>query len=308
MGTKLNNRITILMATHNGAKYLIDQFDSIRLQDFSAWRLIISDDNSTDGTRALIRSYINDHPNLDIKFVEGSGRGFCFNFFSMLGEVSTEYFCFCDQDDIWLPNKLTHSIKILEQYDCAALCCSPTIIVDFLGNRIGTSPLFRRKPSFKNALVQSLAGGNTMVFNSKALEILKLAYDPSHIPISHDWWCYQVISGIGGTVHYDTKPLVKYRQHSGNLIGSNMSFNQRIKRLMLLLKGRYRDWTDVNLEALQASAPLLEPNNAEILDKFIQLRHEKLFTRIHIFNELGLYRQTSFGNAALFAACILKRI
>ena len=308
MGTKLNNKITILMATHNGAKYLIEQLESIRLQDLSSWKLIISDDNSTDGSRALIRSYIQDHPNLDIKLVEGLNQGFCFNFFSMLGEVSTEYFCFCDQDDIWLPNKLTHSIEMLEQYDGAALYCSPTIIVDFLGNHIGTSPIFSRKPSFKNALVQSIAGGNTMVFNSKALEILKLAYDPSHIPISHDWWCYQVISGTGGTVHYDTKPLVKYRQHSGNLIGSNMSFYQRLKRLMLLLKGRYRDWTDVNLEALKTSVHLLDTNNQKILNRFIQLRQEKLFTRIRIFKELGLYRQTSFGNAALFAACILKRI
>lgn len=296
------------MATHNGAEYLIDQLDSIRLQHFSAWRLIISDDNSTDGTRALIRSYINDHPNLDIKFVEGFDRGFCFNFFSMLGEVATDYFCFCDQDDIWLPNKLTHSINILEQYDCAALYCSPTIIVDFLGNCIKTSPIFRRKPSFKNALVQSIAGGNTMVFNSKALEILKLACDLSHIPISHDWWCYQVISGTGGAVHYDTTPLVKYRQHRGNLIGANMSFYQRFKRLMFLLQGRYRNWTDVNLEALKTSVHLLDANNQKILNKFIQLRQEKLLTRIRIFNELGLYRQTSFGNAALFAACILKRI
>ena len=308
MGTKLNNKITILMATHNGAKYLIDQLVSIRLQDFSAWRLIISDDNSTDATRALIRLYIKDHPNLDIKFVEGSGRGFCFNFLSMLGEVSTEYFCFCDQDDIWLPNKLTHSIKILEQYDCEAMYCSSTIIIDFLGNRIGTSPIFSRKTSFENALVQSIAGGNTMVFNSKALEILTLAYDPSHIPISHDWWCYQVISGTGGTVHYDTLPRVKYRQHSGNLIGSNISFHKRLKRVLLLLEGRYRDWTDVNLKALEASVSLLDEKNAKILDKFIRLRNKKLLTRIRLFNQLGLYRQTSFGNAALFAACILKRI
>lgn len=302
------NKITILMATYNGAKYLKDQLESIRLQDFTDWQLIISDDISTDDSRLLIKSYINDHPYLDIKLVEGSGRGFCYNFFSMLSEVSTDYFCFCDQDDIWLPNKLNHSIEVLEQYDCAALYCSPTIIVDFLGNHIGTSPIFSRKPSFKNALIQSIAGGNTMVFNSKALDILNLAYDSDHLPISHDWWCYQVISGTGGIVHYDTLPLVKYRQHSDNLVGSNMSFYQRFKRLLLLLKGRYRDWTDVNLEALKASEHLLDQGSNKILDKFIQLRQEKLPTRMRMYNELGLYRQTSLGNAALFAACILKRI
>lgn len=304
----MQSKISILLGTYNGAKYLKDQLDSIRLQAFIDWKLIISDDNSTDDSRLIIKSYINNHPHLDIKLIEGSGRGFCNNFLSMLEEVSTDYFCFCDQDDIWLPNKLTHSIEILEQYDCAALYCSRTIIVDFLGNHIGTSPIFRRKPSFKNALVQSIAGGNTMVFNSKALAILKLAYDPTHIPISHDWWCYQIISGTGGTVHYDTTPLVKYRQHSSNLIGSNMSFYQRLKRLMLLLKGRYRDWTDVNLEALKTSVHLLDANNQKILNRFIQLRQKKLLTRIRMLNELGLYRQTSFGNAALFAACILKRI
>ena len=109
-------------------------------------------------------------------------------------------------------------------------------------------------------------------------------------------------------MHYDTKPLVKYRQHGGNLVGSNMSFYQRLKRVILLLKGRYRDWTTVNLEALKASVYLLDANNQKILDKFIQLRQEKLLTRIRMLNELGLYRQTSYGNAALFAAFILKRI
>ena len=304
----MNKKITILMATYNGSKYLKDQLDSIRLQDFTDWQLIISDDNSTDDSRLLIKSYIADHPHLAIKLIEGSERGFCHNFLSMLGMVSADYFCFCDQDDIWLPNKLTRSVEMLEQYDCAAMYCSPTIIVDFLGNRTGISPIFNRKPSFKNALVQSIAGGNTMVFNSRALELLKRAYDPSYLPISHDWWCYQVISGAGGTVHYDKLPLVEYRQHSGNLIGSNMSFYQRLQRLLLLLIGRYRDWTDVNLEVLKTSVHLLNANNVQILEKFIQLRQEKLLKRIRMFNELGLYRQTSFGNAALFVACILKRI
>ena len=84
------------------------------------------------------------------------------------------------------------------------------------------SPLFRRPPSFRNALVQSLAGGNTMVLNRPARDLVALASRRARF-VSHDWWAYLLVTGAGGAVHYSAKPLVRYRQHAHNLVGANTS-------------------------------------------------------------------------------------
>ena len=91
----------------------------------------------------------------------------------------------------------------------------------------GLSPLFTRPPAFQNALVQSLGGGNTMVFNRAAKKILQEA--AAIDVVLHDWWVYQLVSAAGGMVHYDPRPMLKYRQHSDNLIGSNLGWRSALR-------------------------------------------------------------------------------
>lgn len=132
------------------------------------------------------------------------------------------------------------------------LYCSRTENIDESGKELKTtSPLFQKEPSFANALVQSIAGGNTMVFNKKALHLLQTAGIQK--VISHDWWAYLLITGAGGSVFYDPKPQVKYRQHDKNLIGANVSFLTRTKRLKMLTQGAFRDWNTFNINALQSN-------------------------------------------------------
>ena len=102
------------------------------------------------------------------------------------------------------------------------LFCSRTLTITESGTPVGMSPLFRRTPSFRNALVQSLAGGNTMVLNRAARDIVALASRRARF-VSHDWWAYLLVTGAGGVVHYSAKPLVRYRQHAQNLVGANTS-------------------------------------------------------------------------------------
>ena len=104
------------------------------------------------------------------------------------------------------------------------------------------SILFRRRPSFENALVQSLAGGNTMVFNCAAKRLLEKA--GSLDIVAHDWWTYKLTTAAGGFVVYDPEPSVEYRQHGQNLIGSNSSIFAKIQRIRMLLSNRFRDWND----------------------------------------------------------------
>jgi hypothetical protein len=104
---------------------------------------------------------------------------------------------------------------------------SRTSLIDSEGQTIGVSPLFRKPPAFANALVQNIAGGNTMVFNEPARQLLIKAGGAVDVP-SHDWWLYLLATAGGGTVHYDTWCSVRYRRHERNLVGLNIGIVPRV--------------------------------------------------------------------------------
>jgi hypothetical protein len=127
--------------------------------------------------------------------------------------------------------------------------------------------------------------------------------------VLHDWWVYQLVSAAGGMVHYDPQPMLKYRQHQHNIIGSNMGWRARLVRLRLMLQGRFREWNKTNITALrQLPAHLLQPKNREVLAHFEKARCASLPKRLYYLWQSGVYRQTLLGNLGLLAATILKRL
>src|SRR5262249_55172891 len=145
----------------------------------------------------------------------GPNHGPSINFLSLAADarVTGDLFAFCDQDDIWHPDKLARALKWISSTpkDVCALYGSRTCLVDAAGRRFGQAPRFRMRPTFANALVQSIAGANTMVFNQATKRLLEQA--GVHDVVSHDWWAYQLVSGAGGIVHYDAVSSLDYRQH-----------------------------------------------------------------------------------------------
>jgi hypothetical protein len=146
-----------------------------------------------------------------------------------------------------------------------------------------------------------------MAFNRKARELLVFAGADVIVP-SHDWWLYQLVSACGGEVHYDSHPYVRYRQHTANIIGSNVGLAARLRRLQMLQKGRFREWTDLNEAALMRVRPRMTPQNRETFDLFRIARRSSLLRRAAIFAKAGIYRQTVLGNLGLAAAVVLKKI
>ena len=138
-----------------------------------------------------------------------------------------------------------------------ALYGARTILIDEAGRETGRSLRFRAAPGFANALVQSIAGGNTMLFNPAAKALMEAAR-PAAV-IAHDWWIYLLVSGAGGRVIYDPEPTVRYRQHGGNLIGGNLGLGARLARLRMLAAGRLAEYSDVNLAALESAGALITP-------------------------------------------------
>jgi glycosyltransferase involved in cell wall biosynthesis len=308
LGNTAAARVAILMCTKNGAAFIDDQLKSIADQTHENWSLIVSDDGSDDGTVAKLERFAEAHPQ-KITIRKGPRKGVCVNFLSLANDPSilADYFAFSDQDDVWEPDKIQRGLVWLASVpaDVPAMYCGRTEVM--ASKEQGHSPLFRRSPSFQNALVQSLAGGNTMVFNGTAKKVLEQAATTS--VVLHDWWVYQLVTAAGGMVHYDPQPMVKYRQHAHNLIGSNLGWRTRFVRIRLMLKGRVRDWNNTNIAALRRLPPdLIIPRNREVLELFTKARSAPPLKRLYYLKRSGVYRQTLFGNIGLFAATVLKRI
>lgn len=304
-------RVAILLCTFNGASFLKQQINSFVEQTHKNWTLYVSDDGSTDGTLELLEQYRRDIGEDRIKIIAGPQQGFAKNFLSLaqFAQDSADYYAFSDQDDIWHPEKLDRGINQLLPLGSPtpSIYCSRTRLIDSEGKVIGFSPLFQRPPSFENALVQSIAGANTMLINGPALALLNST--PSQLNIvAHDWLAYLLITSCGGTIRYDLVPTLDYRQHAANIIGANAGILTRITRLTKMLKGRSRNWSESNLAILEHFRPHMPEQNVRTLNRFIHARRGNLLQRMLLLWRPGIYRQTTPGNCSLVIALALNKI
>ncbi len=303
--------VAILLCTYNGEAFLAEQLQSIYEQTWTNWQLWVSDDGSRDGTMALLQETQKKWRDKTMEIRFGPHRKSTTNFLALTNaqEIDADYYAYCDQDDIWLPDKLRRALKMLKDVpsETPALYGTRTQLIDERGIRFGLSPYFGKKPSFSNALVQCIAGGNTMVFNHAARKLLCRAGADINVP-AHDWWTYLLVAGCGGTVIYDGFPSVLYRQHHNNQVGSNHSVTAQLSRANRLLQGDFCVWNERNIHELFSVSDLLTENNQKKLALFERLRRAPLVKRLRLYFRLGIYRQTLGGNVGLLAAVIAGKI
>ncbi len=195
-------KVAVLMCTMQGQHFLAQQLNSIATQTHPCWEIWASDDGSDDHTRAILEYYQSHWGEDRISIHAGPAEGSTANFLSLTcrADIDADYFAYADQDDVWEDDKLERAVAWLQTVppDVPALYGSRTLLVDARNQHLGYSPLFERPPSFRNALVQSVAGGNTMVFNRAARDLLRCAGEDVEA-ITHDWWAYMLMSGCGGS-------------------------------------------------------------------------------------------------------------
>ncbi len=303
--------VAILLCSLNGENYLRDQLNSIASQSYTAWKLYVSDDGSTDKTLDILQNYQKAWGKERLQIIKGPGQGFQKNFISIIAnkKIHADFYMLSDQDDVWLPNKISRAISHLKKQDLniPQLYCGRTTYVSKNLRFIKESQLFNKSPSFRNALVQSIAGGNTMAFNHKLKTMVSL-YSQVDI-VSHDWWLYILCELTGGRTYYDPTSSILYRQHEGSLIGANTSLSAKIRRGFMVLKGRFKAYNDKHLEAFATiNLKLASPKNIHIVDRFYHDRDKGLLARFQMIRNLGLYRQTMDGQLALYLGAILHKL
>ena len=233
--------IEILLATYNGERFLPEQIESITSQSFKDYHILASDDNSSDCTFEILRSY-ESVLGEKIKVVQSNTHSAKENFYNLLDMADAEYIALCDQDDFWESDKLEKSLKAIQRLEkrygkeTPILVHSDLDIVDENLNSknkkmseltgINEAIKYAKKESkylytisteksFSRYLVENNITGNTVIINKALLDIYKRPKES----FMHDWWL-GLIAFTFGKVGFLNECLVKYRQHESNELGA----------------------------------------------------------------------------------------
>ena len=255
----MNKKIYILLATYNGEEYLKEQIDSLLRQTHIDWILWIHDDNSKDNTVNIIREYMLEYP-LKIKFLEDeiSTGGAKENFIYLLNNIDKnyDYIMFCDQDDIWLENKIEFTLSKMKEVESSnpskpVLIHTDLKVVDANLSTISESFFIYQKikpewsKDFDMSLVQNSTTGCTMMINKKAKEISM----PIGInAIMHDWWILLRVLQNNGVVEFIEDSTMLYRQHALNDVGAKGFSYLGLAKKITSLKKYYLMSKDLGLK------------------------------------------------------------
>lgn len=215
----MKNNVTILLSTYNGEKYLRYQLDSIYNQTFKDFLIIARDDGSKDKTVDILQEYKEKYGKMEI--ILGDNLGPYKSFLYLLKNAGeSNYYSFCDQDDIWDINKIEKSINQIESCenkdDIPILINTNYRYINYKGEFIRIKNKYKR-PSYGNHLLQVNGLGCTFMFN----KLLKEQVLKTKLPdISmHDAIVMKVAATFGIVIYID-QPTMSYRQHDSNVIGS----------------------------------------------------------------------------------------
>lgn len=222
----MNSSIQILLATLNSSRFLKEQLDSILKQDHSCFELLIRDAGSSDSTLQIIDEYKRCYPE-KIRFLGSGKTGAGENFNILLEASDAELVMFSDHDDVWMPDKISRSVK---RYQSLAAECregtpilvfTDSSVVDHHLKRIADSMLaFQHLSPFKthlhNLILQNVASGNTMLLNRA---LVSLALPIPAAAVMHDHWIMLAAAAFGKIGYLDQSTLL-YRQHENNVYGA----------------------------------------------------------------------------------------
>lgn len=300
----MDSNIIVLLATYNGSSYIEAQLDSLLAQTISTFSILVHDDGSCDDTVAILKNY-QENTSLQISILNfpsfGSAKS---NFLYLMSKADSDYFFLCDQDDIWLPNKIEKTLDTLKQLenlngkDVPLLVHTDLQVVDThlqlidssFSHYVGLVPL----TTLKEALMQNDVTGCTAVYN-KALSVLLKEHLPAPEKIiMHDWWI-ALIAHTFGQKEMLPDATILYRQHGNNSVGAIKSygFSYIFKKIRSFKEIHY----EMNQSYIQAGEFLrmfneaLPTDTALLLERFAAMEQMGKFARIRQMRKYGFFRK-----------------
>ena len=288
--------VAIMMAVYNGARYLSEQIDSLLNQTYSNWILYVRDDGSNDESQVIIDKYVKENPDriVSLTALGLEGGGSKENFAAIFNWVSSNtnhsYFMFCDQDDIWVPNKIELELKACRiaemKKEGPVLVHTDLRVVDSNLNTLGDSFIAYRaldpgKKDLRHLLIQNNITGCTMLWNRELSELISF---PTSESAMHDWWVALVACCFGEVVFLE-KPTINYRQHGGNVVGATNVNSLRFVIDRLVSNNRVRQTLRASLSQaesfIQEYSSRLSPEQLKCISSFVDIRGKGKLSRIY---------------------------
>ena len=314
-------KVDILLATYNGEKYLREQIDSILNQTYKEFRLLISDDGSKDSTRKILEEYKNKDSRIEVFFQENN-LGVVKNFEFLLRKVEAKYYMFSDQDDIWKNEKIEKSLnKIEEGFD---LVYSDLEVVDENLNVTyssywklkGIYNKVKKYNSFEALYLNNFITGCTMISKKELINSFMPLPNTSKF-VLHDYWISLILSQEG-KIAYIEEPLIKYRQHKNNKVGSKKKSDElksidEIRKLFIQVKKEHFKVFIENEDKFKSEE--IKKLNRKALEYYEMLETKKninfkgwgLCIKLYKYEEFG-YNLQNFAilNLPIFAKILYK--
>lgn len=305
--------IAILMATYNGAQFIAQQIESILAQTVQDFVLYIQDDLSTDGTWNILQDFAKNHPeriNISQNHTPSGGAGN--NFFSLMQKhQSSRYVMLCDQDDVWLPDKIAKTLAKMRELektwgaDTPLLVHTDCTVVDEALKTI--APSYRKlalvdpsRSALKDVVIQNMLTGCTALYNRKLAALLK--EKPEHM-VMHDWWLSLVGSAFGHLGYVEDATLL-YRQHRHNAIGvrnlHSASFLARFSTQKKAIQAAIRATYPQASAFLAIYRTQLSDDNIQLLAEYAEIPNQPKLKRWLQIIRLGCYKTGLLRNVAYF--------
>lgn len=301
------DKIAILLATYNGEKYISEQIDSILEQTEKEWNLYIHDDGSKDRTVEILETYAKKYPN-QIFIVDGAPTGGAKqNFFYLFSCVEAPYYMCCDQDDVWMPEKIEitkNEMSHLEKNDESLPCLVFTELkvvdetLQVLSEKMSAyQGLDCENISINRALIQNVVTGCTMMVNRALREELKKVQVYTDV-LMHDWWALLLATHFGKAAFIE-QPTILYRQHGDNGVGARNA-NTIFYMLKRLLQGEEIKQSLVNTRKQAAYFTEVYKKEALTLAReYANLGKKGKFARLKFYKEHNVKKSTWSKNLGL---------
>lgn len=300
-------KVNILMATYNGEKFLAQQIESIQKQTFKKWNLLIRDDGSSDKTCDIIRNFTAKDSR--IRFInenEHHNLGVIKSFFTLVNYEVADFYFFSDQDDVWLPEKLSVSLEAAKHKasDVPLLVYTDLKVVNQELNILQDS-MIRAQSHHANTtllpeLTENTVTGGTMMINHALAEKW---FTPNDI-LMHDWFLALLAASLGEIIYLDL-PTQLYRQHDNNVLGAR-TMDKRFKILREGPKSIFtRYWKLIHDSQKQASlivdkyGDIMTANDLELIKCFIKIDKQPFMTRLRWLWKYG-YSKNQFKHQVVF--------
>lgn len=309
--------VDILMATYNGAKYIQEQIESIQAQTISDWRLFVSDDCSTDGTISIVEEIASSDSRIKIVSKGNRFGSAKLNFLHLLSYADSPYVMLCDQDDVWLNNKISEALTGIKKLELKfgsnepCLFSTDLYVVDEDLNIVSRSfqhftGLDSSDTKLNQILARNVVTGCTAIVN-KALIKIAMIFPPNYYCVMHDWLLCLVAASFG-QLSCSGCPQILYRQHGGNVAGAikndllskigNVKFSINLVRSSIV---QARSFLCVYEE-------LLDVGDRVLFEEYASLPDVSLLQRLVIMSKWGLWKRNLSSRAMQFVSIVLLRL